>query len=242
MGGQADSIQTPRGASVSAVDDIVAAIRAMIAERGLAVGDSLPTERELCERFGTSRNTVREAMRILKARGMVEVRPKIGATLIDNRMESAFQMFSLNVMDVSRETYDDVQGFRLLLEVSSFEQIFDRLTDADVEALREINEGFRISVPVNDAAERDFRLHTRLIFILGNKAVLDVYGIMKPVILKIMLRNKTRRVFEGENYEDHARIIDALDARDRVAYQYRMREHLVNGYNRWNKAVDRGEA
>ena len=72
--------------------------------------------------------------------------------------------------------------------------------------------------------------------------MLDVYGIMKPVILKIMLRNKTRRVFEGENYEDHARIIDALDARDRVAYQYRMREHLVNGYNRWNKAVDRGEA
>lgn len=242
MGGQADSIQTPRGATVSAVDDIVAAIRAMIAERGLGVGDSLPTERELCERFGTSRNTVREAMRILKARGMVEVRPKIGATLIDNRMESAFQMFSLNVMDVSRETYDDVQGFRLLLEVNSFERIFDRLTDADVEALREINEGFRISVPVNEAAERDFRLHTRLIFILGNKAVLDVYGIMKPVILKIMLRNKTRRVFEGENYEDHARIIDALDARDRVAYQYRMRQHLVNGYNRWTKAEDRGEA
>jgi len=56
--------------SGSAVDDTVARIRALIAEKGLGVGDSLPTERELCERFATSRNTVREAMRILKASGV----------------------------------------------------------------------------------------------------------------------------------------------------------------------------
>ncbi|MFC4672032.1 FadR/GntR family transcriptional regulator [Seohaeicola nanhaiensis] len=239
MGDIGAEIGTEGRAGRSAVDGIVAAIRTMIAERGLGVGDSLPTERELCERFGTSRNTVREAMRILKANGMVEVRPKIGATLIDNRMESAFQMFSLNVMDVSRETYDSIQGFRMLLEVTAWEQLFERLTDADVAALHDINEGFKISVPVEEAGERDFRLHTRLVSILDNKAILDVYRIMKPVILRIMIRNKTRRVFEGENYEDHRRIIEALAARDRVAYQYLMRSHLTEGYNRWTKAEDR---
>jgi DNA-binding FadR family transcriptional regulator len=64
-------------AAASAVEDIVAAIRDMIDGENLGIGDSLPSERELCERFATSRNTVREAMRMLKAYGVVTVRPKI---------------------------------------------------------------------------------------------------------------------------------------------------------------------
>ena len=97
----------------SAVDAMVAGIRGMIAAGGLGVGDSLPTERELCERFSTSRNTVREAMRILKAYGLVEVRPKVGATITDNRMARALELFSFDFPHISRETFADVQGFRV---------------------------------------------------------------------------------------------------------------------------------
>ena len=69
----------------SAVDQVVAQIRDLIEADGLTVGDKLPTERELCDRFTTSRNTVREAMRMLKAYGIVDVRPKVGATIVDHR-------------------------------------------------------------------------------------------------------------------------------------------------------------
>ena len=48
----------------SAVDQVVSQIRELIDTDGLTVGDKLPTERELCERFAISRNTVREAMRM----------------------------------------------------------------------------------------------------------------------------------------------------------------------------------
>ena len=58
-------------------------------------------------------------MRILKTYGVVEVRPKVGATIVDNRMSSAIEMFSFNVMSISLETFSDIQGFRGLLEVSS---------------------------------------------------------------------------------------------------------------------------
>ena len=92
----------------SAVDTVVNQIRALIADEGLKVGDSLPTERELCSLFNASRNTVREAMRIVKAYGLVEVRQKIGATIIDNRMSRAFELFSFNTMEVSRKTFSDV--------------------------------------------------------------------------------------------------------------------------------------
>ena len=138
-------------ATRSAVDDIVSRIRALISERGYGVGDSLPTERELCEAFGTSRNTVREAMRMLKAYGIVEVRTKVGATLIDTRMSSAFEMFSFNLMDISRDTFADIQRFRCLLEVSSVEQIFDLIHRTDTDALREINDGFLKKCSVDEA-------------------------------------------------------------------------------------------
>jgi GntR family transcriptional regulator, transcriptional repressor for pyruvate dehydrogenase complex len=214
----------------SAVDTIVASMRLMISEGGLSVGDRLPTERELCERFQTSRNTVREAMRILKAYGIVDVRPKVGATIVDNRMSRALDLFSFNVLEVSRQTFSDIQGFRVLLEVASVDLIFDRTTDDDIEDLHRINRALAASRSVPEAAEEDFRFHTRLVSVLGNKAMLDVYQIMKPVILRIMERGKTRRTIEGQVYKEHDGVLEALARRDRISFQYRMKTHLEAGY------------
>jgi DNA-binding FadR family transcriptional regulator len=222
-------------ASGSAVDEAVARIRALIVDEGLRVGDSLPTERELCERFATSRNTVREAMRMLKAFGVVDVRPKVGATIIDNRMSQAFELFSFNLLEVSRETFADIQGFRCLLEVTSVEDILERITAEDIAELRAINEGLLGVTPIDAASEQDFRFHTRLIAVLGNKAMRDVYTIMKPVILKIMKTGKTRHTFETNTYREHAAVLDALEARDRIAYQYRMKTHLEAGFHHFTR-------
>ncbi len=219
-----------RPTSQSAVDELVAKIRGLISERGLGVGDNLPTERELCEHFQTGRNTVREAMRILKAYGIVTVRPKVGATIIDDRMERALDLFAFNTLEVSRSTFTDIQGFRGLLEVASVDSLLERVTANDIDELTRVNNELHNAETAIDASEVDFRFHTRLIEVLGNKAVLDVYKIMKPVILKIMVRGKTRRTFSTTTFSEHAEIIDALNARDRVAYQYRMKTHLEAGF------------
>ncbi|MAY61650.1 MAG: transcriptional regulator [Rhizobiales bacterium] len=229
---QADSGagETIRPSTASAVDDLVANIRALISDQGLKVGDNLPTERELCERFQASRNTVREAMRILKAYGIVSVRPKVGATIIDDRMERALDLFAFNTLEVSRSTFSDIQGFRTLLEVASVEELFERITADDVADLQRANDEMADAGSAVEASEADFRFHTRLIEVLGNKAILDVYKIMKPVILKIMVRGKTRRTFSTATHAEHSAIIEALSTRDRIAYQYRMKCHLEAGF------------
>jgi GntR family transcriptional regulator, transcriptional repressor for pyruvate dehydrogenase complex len=213
----------------SAVDQIVEAMRVLISDDRLKVGDRLPTERELCERFSASRNTVREAMRMLKAYGVVEVRPKVGATIVDNRMTRALDLFSFNVTELSRQTFADIQGFRELIEVGSVLTIFDA-ADADVIAeLRAINAGMMGCRTVIEAAEQDFRFHTRLVSLVGNKSILDVYQIMKPVILRIMQRGKTRRTIEIGPYREHDSILDAIAARDSLGFQFLMRAHLRAG-------------
>ena len=218
----------------SAVDDLVDHIRGLISEGGLKVGDSLPTEKELCERFHTGRNTVREAMRILKTYGVVKVRPKIGAVIIDERMARAFDLFSFNTLEVSRETFVDIQGFRSLLEVASFDLLFDKVTARDIAELHQVNKEFLNVKSAVDASEIDFRFHTRLVAVIGNKAILDVYKIMKPVILKIMLKAKTVQTFSTVTYSEHAEILDTLERRDRTAYQYKMKSHLDAGFRHFS--------
>ena len=216
-------------ASGSAVDQVVHAIRDLIATEALGVGDRLPTERELCERFSASRNTVREAMRMLKAYGLVEVRPKVGATIVDHRMNRAFDLFSFNVAEISRRTFDDIQSFRELIEVGSALAIFDAATPATLAELRAINHDMVKARSVIEASEHDLRFHMTLIGLIDNKSIEDIYGIMTPVILRIMQRGKTRRSIENDTYHEHEGVIDAIARRDSLAYQYLMRTHLRAG-------------
>src|SRR5690606_11991787 len=197
------SADVTRSTVPSAVDAMVVKIRGLISERGLGVGDSLPTERELCERFEASRNTVREAMRILKAYGVVTVRPKVGATIIDDRMERALDLFSFNTPDISRRPFRDIQGFRNLIEVSSVDILTELVKEDDIAALRTINAALHNAASISEASELDFRFHLHIVSILDNRAVSDVYSIMKPVIIRIMERAKQLHHFQEDTFEQH---------------------------------------
>lgn len=224
--------------SGSAVDQIVSQIRGLIDADGLTVGDKLPTERELCERFSTSRNTVREAMRMLKAYGIVDVRPKVGATIVDQRMNRAFDIFSFNVAEVSRKTFDDIQGFRELIETGAALHIFESATPADLANLRALNQQMVQARTVVDASKFDLEFHTALLALAGNRSILDIYGIMTPIILRIMQRGKTRRIIEGETFREHEAILKAVEASDSLAYQYLMRTHLRAGLVTFAEAAE----
>jgi GntR family transcriptional repressor for pyruvate dehydrogenase complex len=215
----------------SAVDRLVVEIRAMIDSEVLRVGDALPTERELCERFSTSRNTVREAMRMLKAYGVVDVRPKVGATIIDNRMARALDLFSFNTIEISRKTFSDIQGFRTLIEVNSVDALFDKVTDDHLETLNGANSAMGNAQTIAAASEADFNFHLGLVNILDNAALIEIYRIMKPVIIRIMEKGKSRQDFRTSTVAQHNSVIEALQMRDRISYQYALQFHLNSGFN-----------
>lgn len=217
------------GFADSAVEGLVEQIKGLIDARNLSVGDRLPSERELGAMFSSSRTTVREAMRILKAYGVVDVRPKVGAVIIDRRMDAVFDLYSFNTLELSRETFLDTQGFRQLIEVGSVDRLLERIGRSDIDELRRINDMMRAETTLAAAALQDYRFHTRLVTILGNQQILEIYRLMMPVMLKIM-ENSARRGRTGSvNYDEHAAIVAALEDRNRIAYQYRVSQHLEAG-------------
>lgn len=213
--------------SQSAVDVVVQQIKAYIQERSLGPGSQLPSEREIGLMFDASRNTVREAFRTLKAFGVVDVRPKVGAVLIDAKLDAALDLFSFH-LTFSREAFQDVQGFRKLIEVGSYDRIAARITPDDLAHLRGLNDAMARAENAQGMAEMDFAFHHDLLAIAGNETVVKIYQIMKPMISRLMETGKaigsndpTRRT--------HAEIVDALEAGDRLGFQYLMSSHLDHG-------------
>ncbi|NCO86586.1 MAG: FadR family transcriptional regulator [Rhodobacterales bacterium] len=217
----------PDIARSGAVHTLVAELRAMIAAEGLVTGDSLPTERELSERFGMARNTVREAIGVLRAYGVIEVRPKVGAVLINRHLSAALDVFSFQ-LSISPETFADIQGFRQLVEVNLFDALAPHLTMADLARLEAQNAAMLAAPDVAACAAADYAFHHALVAIAGNATLRDVYRIMEPVILRLMETGKETRGRDMA-HASHAAIIRALREGDRLAYQYFMADHLHQG-------------
>jgi GntR family transcriptional regulator, transcriptional repressor for pyruvate dehydrogenase complex len=213
----------------SAVESLVTQIKELIDTRNLVVGDPLPSERELGDMFMSSRTTVREAMRILKTYGVVDVRPKVGAIITDRRMDAVFDLYSFNTLELSRQTYVDTQAFRRLIEVGSVDTLFERCTSADITNLRAINTRMGAETIDHLTAQLDFGFHAELVAILGNDQISQIYRIMKPVMLKIMESGLAQRHAQLPNFDEHAAIVDALESRNRLAYQFRVSQHLEAG-------------
>lgn len=211
----------------SAVDTIVENFRSMIESGALRVGDDLPTERDMAEQLGVSRNTFREAIKRLEAYGIVETRQKQGARIVNKSVDAMISILSFR-LGADERTFLDVQHFRGILETGLVTDIVANVTPADVEELTEINE--RLSAPraVVTLAEIDLAFHKRLLSIAGNDTALKVYDVLSGVILQIMTLGKAQNGSELA-LTSHRAIIAALAKGDRDALQRELSDHMGLG-------------
>ncbi|WVT76246.1 FadR/GntR family transcriptional regulator (plasmid) [Sinorhizobium chiapasense] len=223
----------------SAVDRLVEQIRDMISERGLGIGDALPTERDLGEQFQAGRNTVREALQVLRAYGLVETRPKVGAVISGGHGEAIRRLFAFH-NGISPDSFRDLQGFRRIIETGVGEHIILTAGDDDLDRLDAINARILEAGSVEDAARCDYEFHSAIVELSGNRTTLAAYHMLRSVIEEVMRLGKAERTVHAETFEAHAEIIRALRARDRIAYVYLMSRHLEFGI-RFVDAVPGGQ-
>ena len=87
-------------------DEIAQQIKEMIMQGQLKMGDKLPSTKELSERFGVGRSTIREALSALKAMGLIEIRQGRG---VPRHSASTYRGFPAG-MDVSSHESNDALG------------------------------------------------------------------------------------------------------------------------------------
>jgi DNA-binding FadR family transcriptional regulator len=226
-----EPIRRPRASG-----EIVAQIERAIFGGQLSSGDRLQSERELAEEFGVSRITVRDALRILEARGLIRV--KVGASggafvseaNVDRVAESLSTMIRLKRMSLS-----ELAEARKVVESATVQLAAERATAKDLALLRETVERGKDAVRDRDShlqVSMDF--HVALARAAGNEvlyATVRAYHELLVGSLRDMRDPKSARVTQ----KLHEEILDAVRTHDAEAAQEIMLEHLAESEKRLRK-------
>ena len=113
-------------------------IRSYIINNGLKPGDMLPTEQAMCERWGVSRNVLREAIKSMELMGMVQACPGRGTQVKDFNLDFIFQnVLFFNMGDPEDDArVREMFGIRKMLELGYMRQAFKALSGEDIAYMR----------------------------------------------------------------------------------------------------------
>jgi GntR family transcriptional repressor for pyruvate dehydrogenase complex len=217
-------------------DKVADAILKTIVNHGLRPGEKLPSERELGEQFGVSRTVVREAVRALTAKGVIEVRSGSGLRVAQVSPSAVSDAMSLLIRGSTALGYDAVHEVRQLIEIEIAGLAAERATDEDVELLREVCESMaEVLDDIPAAARADVEFHRTIAKITHNQLFLVVLDSVGDVMLEIRRRTLSvgNRPTRGLRY--HRRIYERIAARDSGGAREAMRAHLEESYQAWKK-------
>lgn len=235
----------PRHATVASAHDdtrrlplylqVADRIRDAIIAGTLAPGDALPTERELAESFEVSRASVREALRALQAQGLVATGGPPARTVVvpgagAHARDALVTLLRLNDVGVR-----DLMSFRALLEGEAVAEAARRPLGIWIdEAHAALDVMRRPGIGAREYEEADVHFHMALVRGSGNEAMLLVMSAIRGAVGMHLLEHlesqpDLQAALTGLTAE-HAAILAAVEARDRVAAQRRVRAHIAAFY------------
>jgi DNA-binding FadR family transcriptional regulator len=199
---------------------IADSIRSAIVGGKLLVGERLPTENELAEKFGVSRPTVREALKRLAAQNLIRSkRGPSGGSFVTriNQTQARDVLIATATLVVSMGAINlsEVVEARRIMESACLPLAVERRTDQQLESLRREVECQRRSALSDEAfCDSDVRFHRTLVDAAGN-AMLSfqmaaLIEALQPVLNKIINRVRDRATI----VKAHAALAAALERRD----------------------------
>jgi GntR family transcriptional regulator, transcriptional repressor for pyruvate dehydrogenase complex len=208
-------------------EQIVQQIEESIVKGDLKAGDQLPAERELALRFGVSRTAVREAVKALREKGLVEAYSGRGTFITDGTTHAVRQSLDLMVKIGQPEGSFHLAEVRAILEPEIAALAATRIQESELATMRE-------AVAIMDRSGRDPDSYI--------EADLDFHlalaeGAANPLILSLLdsivglLREQRLRIFRVPGGPDrgqvhHKRILDAVERHDAEKAREAMRAHL----------------
>jgi DNA-binding FadR family transcriptional regulator len=208
---------------------IVDQIRSLMRQGQLKPGDRLPPERDLCERFGVSRVTVREALRMLESSGLVQIRVGArGGAFVTAPSSARVGEGLTDMLTLSAISAADVTEVRMVLEIGIMPIVCERATDEDLADLAEI---CRRSEAALQAGEYSMGLslefHTRVAQATHNPAVVMLAESFRgPVLMSLEQAHEVAPQMGDRGTTEHEHLIEAIRRRDPQAATDIMREHL----------------
>jgi DNA-binding FadR family transcriptional regulator len=220
-----------RSASSKVYEDIAAAIRRSILTGELRSGDRLPPEKQLADRFGVGRTTVREALRLCAGEQLIETEEgstggsfvaRPSSMRVSNSLGSSLGMLA-RAEEVSLE---ELLEARLLLEVPAARVAAERRTDEDVERLNDASPIELLRLSPTDQFAHNQEFHSVLIETAGNALLSIAAQPIFTVLQRSLGRSRLGADFHSAINEHHREIAAAVAGGDPAAASRHMVHHL----------------
>lgn len=218
---------------MSAVDDAFQGLREMISSGRVKPGQKLPVESELCEQLGVSRGSLREAVRIASALGLIESRHGSGTYVSELGPEQIFSGLSMTIdllpLDGLIESYE----LRRVLESHTAAQAAARMTPERIEKLGSLIVQMEETSDPELASDLDAKFHDAIARYGDNPTISTLLGVLRA-------RSRAYQLFSIEDGptikqlsdRGHRAIFEALKDRDTVLASVAAANHVAST-ERW---------
>jgi DNA-binding GntR family transcriptional regulator len=194
-------------------DEIVAALRALILEGALAPGERI-IETDLCTRLNVSRTPLREALKVLAAERLVELRPNRSSVVAEIRPDDIAAMFEILPS----------------LEALVGELVCARISNIELEELEAMHERLAAFYRKKDRSgyfRQNQQIHLQLAELTRNPALYETYSAFAAKVERARYTANYDKLRWEESMNEHEAIMRALRARNGELLSRRLREHNI---------------
>jgi GntR family transcriptional repressor for pyruvate dehydrogenase complex len=201
-------------------------IRVLILSGAFPAGQPLPAERQLAERFGVSRGSVRDAFRTLETIGLIVTRHGQGTFPQELDVDRLVAPLA-SVLSYRHDLQDELLDVRRMFEPAVARVAATRVTDEDLADLERILDAQRKKLKTGRSAiVEDTAFHEVLARATGNRVVVSIMATLNDLLVesrKLTLKQKGR---PGRSIQGHEAVVAALRRREPDAAADAMREHI----------------
>ncbi|MEQ8553124.1 MAG: FadR/GntR family transcriptional regulator [Cyclobacteriaceae bacterium] len=216
----------------SLVDKVETRIVELLREQQFKVGDVIPKEMELTEMLGVSRTVIREALMRLKVMGLIESKKRKGSVITSPDIFNVLSK-SMNPHILDQETLKDMFELRLALEVGMADFIFQRITDNDIQELKEIvSREPEASEEDRFFIEHEIAFHSKLYEISNNQSLKNFQKLLLPLFDFVHNSGLLKIPVNSMRYVSHKGLVDVLENGSPELFRNAMRNHLENHFLR----------
>jgi len=203
-------------------------LKKYICSETIEVGDKLPPETELANMFGVGRSTVREVVKSLEAKGMLEVRRGVGTYLCSKSVQNDDPL-GLSRLDDKYKLALELFDVRIMLEPEIAAKAAEYAKPEEIDELQRLcDETERLYMSDQDHTSKDIEFHTFIAKCSRNRVVETLIPIIQTAIATFV--NLTHRLLREETITTHRAIMEAIKAHDSTGARCAMIMHLT--YNR----------
>ena len=208
---------------VSAVDLVIDSIKNILIQKKILPGDLLPSEQALADSLGVGRGSVREALKILDAFGIVEIIHGDGTYIATSANKKIFDPLIYSMIIANTDSNELIQ-LREMVEMGVINTIIDHAKDEDIRKLQIVHEeyeelGKRGETDIAVLNACDLKFHRTIAALTNNHLIENMYNFVIDIFAPT--------INASFGLERHRKIMTAIANRDKAAAMAAEHDHTA---------------